>query len=351
MATPEIPSTMKRLVVTAPGKDVASCQMEVQEVPVPEPEAGQVLIQVKAAAVNPSDYGSWIRCKPEQCPFAMGKEGSGIVVKMGPGSLLSSLTSTVRVGAHVGFVNLKNKQGSYSEYVVATVQTGVFLLPDDLPVEDAASFFVNPYTAIGILDTAQQEGSPAFVHTAAASQLGQMMVKLAASQGVQIINVVRRQEQADTLKALGAEHVVVTGNDEAWKTELKEKIDSLKVTVAFDAVAGSSTGDLLTLLPPKSTVFVYGGLAGKVEQVDPMDLIYREKRILGFFLTAWIKKGGLLQTVPRMLLASRKVNVGLKAGGWSSSQFQDTTLEKAQDDIVALLNSKSTGIKLRVRFE
>merc|ERR1712151_1198354 len=110
-----------------------------------------------------------------------------------------------------------NKQGSYSEYVVADLLGGVFAIPDTVPVENAASFFVNPYTAIAIIDTVKQCGSKSFVHTAAASQLGQMIVKLSTQEG--------------------DKHVIVTTkDDESWKDELKTKIKELNATVAFDAV-------------------------------------------------------------------------------------------------------------------
>jgi len=345
--TTTIPTSMKRLVVTAPGEDLKSCKIEIQEVPVPTPTTNQVLIQVVAAAVNPSDYGSWYRCKPEQCPFAMGKEGSGVVVATGGGLA----TYTCKVGTKVGFVGLKNKQGSYSEYVVVDAIGGAFPLPADLPIQDAASFFVNPYTAIGILATAKSEVSKAFIHTAAASQLGQMLVKLAPTEGVDIINVVRREEQADLLKNLGAQHVVVTGDNKDWKETLKSKVDELGARVAFDAVAGDMTGDLVDVLPKKGTVFVYGGLAGRATNIDPMGLIYHEKQVKGFYLTSWIQKGGSISMLPRMMAASRKVNSGLKQGGWSSSQFKDITLEKVHEEIVSHLGSSITGQKLRVRFD
>ena len=99
----DIPKTMKRLVVTAPGTDVATCKIEVQEVPVPEPSSNEVLIKVAAAPINPSDYGTWFRCRPEQCPFAMGKEGSGVVVKAG--GAVSSFAHPV--GSKVGFCRLE----------------------------------------------------------------------------------------------------------------------------------------------------------------------------------------------------------------------------------------------------
>ena len=351
--TDEIPKTMKRLVVTAPGKDLPSCKIGIEEVPVPEPGAGQVLVKVTAAAVNPSDYGSWYRCTPEQCPFAMGSEGCGVVVKVGPGFMTSVATAlTCQVGTKVGIAGLKNKQGTYAEYVIADAPIGVYPMPADLPIEDAASFFVNPYTAIGILDTVKSKGSKAFVHTAAASQLGQMIVKLAPQENIEVINLVRREEQAEMLKKLGAKHVVVTGSDEAkWKAELQSKIIELEATVAFDAIAGTMSGDLLDLMPPKGSVYIYGGLAGKAENINPLALIYQEKELKGFFLSSWIQKGDPVRMIARMMAAGSKVNAGLANGGWSSSQFKDTTMENAQADVVKLMESSATGAKLRIRFD
>jgi NADPH:quinone reductase len=344
-----IPATMKRLVVTAPGPDVASCQITVEEVPVPVPASDEVLVRVVAAAVNPSDYGSWVRCKPEQCPFAMGKEGCGIVVQSGGG-----LTTELRcsVGTKVGFVGLRNKQGAFAQYVTAKAMGGIFPMPDDVPIEDAASFFINPYTALAILDTVKSaEGSKSFIHTAAASQLGQMLVKVAASEGIEIINVVRRDEQASLLKELGAKHVVVSAG-ESWKEELRAKVDELQATVAFDAVAGTSPSDLMEVLPEGGTVYVYGGLAGKVQEIDPIDLIYKKKKLKGFFLTNWVTgDGNMLKSVYRMIPTGKKVNCGLKDGGWSSTQFKDTTMENVQKDLVELMKNGATGQKLRVRLD
>lgn len=346
--TKPVSDTMKRLVVKSPGDDVAGCVLEVETVDVPKPGSGEVLVQMIAAPINPSDYGSWHLTKnPESFPMAIGNEGSGIVVAVGSGLTTGFVCP---VGTHVGVIKPKGGQGTYSEYIVVSAYTGVFPLPNSLPIEDAASFFVNPYTAVALFDTARQEGAKAFVHTAAASQLGQMMVKLAETEKMEIINVVRRDEQATLLKKLGAKHVVVTSGDEsAWKKELKDKIKELNATVAFDAVAGRSTGDMLDCMPKYGTVYVYGGLAGAVTNVSPMDLIYRFKKLKGFFLTGWIQNGGTLSMALRLRNASSKVNSGLK-DGWSSSTFEDTTLESAHSDLVKLLNSSATGKKLRIRF-
>ncbi|CAB9514767.1 Enoyl-[acyl-carrier-protein] reductase, mitochondrial [Seminavis robusta] len=347
-----IPETMKRLVVTSFGATVKESKIEIQtDVPVPKPASDEILIKMVAAAVNPSDYGKWKGSNNNSDePLAMGLEGSGIVVATGGGLM----TKRVKIGDKVAVVGPTKKQGTYSEYIVMAATEGIFSLGDKIPVEDAASYFVNPFTAIAILDTAKNAGAKALVHTAAASQLGQMMVKLTKSEGanaMKIINVVRREEQATLLKELGAEHVVVTSEDN-WKETLKAKVEELQATVAFDAVAGEQAGDILTALPKKGTLFIYGALGGTVSGIDPIQLIYQEKQVKGFLLTPWVKAGGLLMSVPRMVVAGRKVNAGLLTnGGWSSSQFKDTTMEKLQSDVVELLENKATGQKMRLRMD
>lgn len=345
----EIPTEMKRLIVSSPGDGTSlkECKVVVETLPTPTPASGEVLIKVCAAPVNPSDYGSWMRNKTY--PMPMGKEGCGIVVAT------SGLWASFKcpLGTKVGFVVMDiEKQGSYSEYVTANVMKAVFSMPNDVPVEDCASFFVNPYTAVGILDIAKNEcNAKVLVATAAASQLGQMLNKLAPSENMEILNVVRREEQAELLREIGAKHIVVTINDESeWKTELKAKIDELGATCAFDAVAGSMVGTLMDVLPHGSTVYNYGVLSGNISGINPIDLIYRKKKLKGFYLTSWIMNGGMLSTLRRLSSAASKVNSGLN-GGWSSSQFEDVAPEETFDKILDLLGTKSTGIKLRIRFD
>ena len=348
--TDEIPSEMRRLVVMSPGTgtSVKDCTIAVESIQTPKPSSGEVLIKVVAAPVNPSDYGSWMRGSGDDYPMPMGKEGSGIVVATN--GYLAGFRFPV--GTKVGFVVMDTKQGSYSEYVTANTMVSVFSMPQDKPIEDCASFFVNPYTACGILDTAKtKSGSTAIVHTAAASQLGQMLNKLAPSEGMQIINVVRREEQADLLKGLGAEHVIVTNRSGTWKKELKTKIRDLGATCAFDAVAGDTTGALVEVLPDGGTCYVYGGLSKKhIGNVNPLDLVYRNKKIQGFLLNPWIENGGFLAMIHRLYKTGLKVNSGVH-GGWCSSEFQDTTIEKTYDDILALIACGTNGKKLRVRFD
>jgi len=351
MTASEIPNEMKRLVVTSAGKgtSVADCTIEVETVPTPTPKSGEVLVKVTAAPINPSDYGSWYLSKADSYPIVMGLEGCGVVVATGGGLT----TYRCPVGTKVGFVCGGGKQGSYSQYVTMNAITEIFPMPDDVPIEDCASFMVNPYTAVGILDTAQQAGSTkAIVHTAAASQVGQMLNKLAPMQDMEIINVVRREEQKKLLEELGAKHIVVTsGEEEVWKKELKDVVKELEATCAFDAVAGDMTGHLLDVMPIKGSVYLYGALAGKAGNINPSDLIYRKKQLKSFYLTSWIKSGGSYQMVKRMMSAGNLVNSGLGQGGWCCSQFEDVSMEKAHQSIVEALGSSITGKKLRIRFD
>ena len=343
-----VPEKMKRVVLVSPNSDMEQVSLKVETVDVPKPKSGQVLIKVAASPVNPSDYGVWVRSNPQDwTPKPQGHEGSGIVVASGGGFSTMGL-----VGKKVGFVNLPRDQGSYSEYVTVDAMTGVFPMPEDLPVEAAASFFVNPYTAYGILETAQKSGGKAFIHTAAASQLGQMLVRLMQEKntGMELINVVRRAEQVELLKSLGAKHIVNT-SEENWKANLKALSKKLDAKVAFDAVAGEMTGDLLQLLPRKSKVWVYGVLGGHLRNIDPIALIYFNKKVEGFLLSRWLRAGGIVITIARIRRATAAVSSGLR-DGWSKTEYVDTTIEGMQKDFLKLYKTEGfTNKKLRVRFD
>lgn len=345
-STETVPATMKRLVLTTPDSDPTKAKLAIEVVPVPTPGKGEVLIRVVATPVNPSDYGIWTRTPQENCPLPMGKEGSGIVVASGGG------LGSPAIGTKVGFGIQTAGQGSWSEYVVVNSMRAVFPMPVSLAIEDAASFFVNPFTAVGIIDTARKvTANNTFVHMAAASSMGQMMVKLAKVSGdVTIICVVRREEQAELLRGVGAKHVVVTGKTDAWKSEITKLMKELKCTCVFDPIGGNSTGQMLSLLPNKGKIFVYGGLSGPVAGVEVTDLIYNQKQIHGWWLTEWITGGGVVQTLARLRSTTSKVTAGL-AGGWSSSTFADTTLETMHGDFIKQQAAGATGTKMRIRFD
>ena len=321
-----------------------------------------------AAPVNPSDYGRWRGAeeviKPEPC----GLEGSGVVVASGGGVLAGQL-----VGKSVGFMG-----ASMAQYVVAPADMCMRL---STLTADGASWFINPFTAYGMYDTARSQGATAIVHTGAASQLGQMLVRLCLVKGLPLINVVRRREQAEILKKIGAEHVVVTG-DHGWQETLKRLVNDTGpptcpsahlphpqalssvcdagAHMAFDCVAGVSTKEMLAVLPVGSGVcFVYGRLSGEDASVPPIELIYGGKRVEGFLLVgsprAWLAPGP--DRIRRWQEASEAVCIGLQADGWARSHFVDCSLEDMFPKLLEMWAGKEandgkgfTGQKLRIRL-
>jgi len=340
---------MKRLVLTMSNHDVTKAVLEIQDAPVPKPVCGEVLIKVTAAPVNPIDYDKCQTTPEDQCPMTMGSEGSGVVVASG----IDGGFGAPAIGTKVGFCIQGGDQGSWSEYVTVNSLKACFPMPERLKIEDAASFFLNPFTAVGILDTVRNNTSNnTFVHAAAASTIGQMMVKMAMEKGdVNIICVVRREEQAELLRGIGAKHIVVTGKSDAWKGDLKRLIDEHKCTCAFDPIGGEWTGQILSLLPNKGTSFVYGGLSGPVTGIDVTDIIYNQKELKGWWLTSWLRGYTGLWKYLRLKWTLEKVTAGLVSGGWSSTQFCDTDMENMKDDLQKQMVAGAIGTKLRIRFD
>eukprot|EP00091_Calanus_sinicus_P006045 TRINITY_DN16639_c0_g1_i1.p1 TRINITY_DN16639_c0_g1~~TRINITY_DN16639_c0_g1_i1.p1 ORF type:complete len:242 (+),score=76.46 TRINITY_DN16639_c0_g1_i1:69-794(+) len=223
-------------------------------------------------------------------PKVFGREGSGVVVASGGGLMAGGM-----VGKKVGVC--VREGGTWQEYVCMPAKPpSACVLDQSLPVESAASFFVNPLTAVALCDVAKSKGSPAFIHTVGNSQLGQMMVKLAKSEGVTIVNMVRKEEGKTLLQSLGAEHVVVTSKT-GWEEEIQTLVKKLNISVVFDAIAGDMTGTMMKMMPAKSTTIVYGGLSGAtVGNLPVIDMIYGSKKMEAFYLGSWMIAGGMLKT-------------------------------------------------------
>jgi len=350
----KLPKKMKRLVVleTTAGAsfaDLKDYKVAVEEVDLPVPGPGQVLVKMVAAAVNPSDEGDLRKASKEggnpkgvKLPAVFGNEGSGVVVGSGGGVMASRM-----VGKKVGVASRNG--GTWQEYVCVPAQPpSACVLDQSLPTETAASFFVNPLTAVGLCEVAKSKGSPAFIHTVGNSQLGQMMIKLAKSEGVTIVNMVRKEEGAAVLESLGAEYVVVTGR-EGWEEEIKKLIKKLNISVVFDAIAGDMSGKMMKLLPPNSTTIVYGGLSGPVAGNLPVvDMIYDSKKMEAFFLGTWLTQGGMLRTILRIRSCFKRTMHALGEGVWAQSQFEDCSLE---DMWPKMCKSQSKSKKLRIRMD
>lgn len=172
----------------------------------------------------------------------VGQEGAGVVVAAGPDStwLLGRKVAVLSSGS-------TGVMGLYAEYQTVGA-SDCMPLPDEVRTLDAAAMFVNPLTALAMVETLRLEGHRALIHTAAASSLGQMLVKICSDDGVPLVNVVRRREQADLLVSLGATHVC-DSSAPTFQEDLVAAIRATGATVAFDAIGGGSMpGTLLSAM-------------------------------------------------------------------------------------------------------
>jgi NADPH:quinone reductase-like Zn-dependent oxidoreductase len=234
-------------------------ELSLDDVPIPTPAANEVLVRVEASPINPSDLGVLIAGAdmttatvagiPERPivtaslragalgalsarvdkSLPVGNEGAGTVVAAGSSSAAQAL-----VGRKVGIAG----GGMYTQYRVVDAST-CLVLPEGATPQDGASSFVNPLTALGMLETMRREGHSALVHTAAASNLGQMLVKLCISDGVPLVNIVRKSDQEELLRSLGAVHVCSSASP-SFTTDLTAALKATSATLAFDATGGGT---------------------------------------------------------------------------------------------------------------
>lgn len=191
----------------------------------PVPKEGEVLIKVEASTINPID-NMFIRghYAKKPLPFTAGSEGVGRVEEAN-GATLQDV-----IGKRVCFMA---NSGSWAEYATAS---HFYVIDDDVPVASAASGIVNPLTVLGIIHTVKTKKHTGIIHTAAASSLGRQLVRICKTENIPLLNIVRRNEQAELLHADGAEHVIVTVGD--WQPAYKELIRKLKLNALFDALGG-----------------------------------------------------------------------------------------------------------------
>ncbi|MBC7933587.1 MAG: zinc-binding dehydrogenase [Rubrivivax sp.] len=257
---------------------------------VPRPDKGQALVRVAASPVNPSDlmflrgmYGI-----KKRLPVVPGFECSGEVVAASGGVWPRYL-----VGKRVACAAPTDGDGTWAEYMLAEASHCI-PLRKATDIEDASTMIVNPFTAWALVGMAQQLGAQGVVQTAAASALGRMIVRLAASRGVQSVNIVRREEQVELLKGEGAANILNSG-DEDFDGRLREMCKRLRATVLFDAVAGELTGRVLRAMPTGATAIVYGALSLEGCLFDPRSLIFERKSVRGFWLSDWLRSQGALE--------------------------------------------------------
>jgi len=333
-----VPATMRAVQLRDYNGKPSS--LTVAEVPLPRPGPGQVLVKVFASPVNPSDLmfvvGNYGFKKP--LPATPGFEGSGTVVEVGSG-MMARFMKGRRVACAAA--DAKAKGGLWAEYVVTSAQ---FCVPlgKHVEMEHAATMLVNPLTAWALVDAARRGGHRAAVQTAAASALGRMLVRLGQKFSLPVINVVRRQEQADLLRGMGAEHVLNSA-DPGFDDELRRVCHKLGATIAFEAVAGEMSGRILRAQPRNSRMLVYGGLSLRPVEIDPASLIFEGKHVAGFWLSAWLQGNNLL----RQLRIANQVQK-LLAGELKTEIRARLPLEKAAEGLAQYAADMTAGKVLLV---
>ncbi len=257
--TPEKSFLIRTLI-----KPEGQLDIYLDETAVDQPGENQVLVKVLAAPINPSDLGllvgaadmstarqtdigghpavtaevpaSGLRAMAGRLGEAMpvGNEGSGVVIAAG-----SSAAAQALMGKTVALLG----GAMYSQYRTLPVQM-CMELPDGTDPKDGASCFVNPLTALGFVETVKREGHTGIVHTAAASNLGQMLNRICIADGMPLINVVRSQAQIDLLKGQGATYVFDSTSD-SFMSDLTAALVETGITCAFDAIGGGKQGSMI----------------------------------------------------------------------------------------------------------
>ncbi len=249
-------------------KKSGELEISLMEVPTPEPSADEVVVRVEASPINPSDLGLLVGAAdmttakaaghkdapvitarvPDAAMRAMagrldesmpvGNEGAGVVIRTG-----SSDAAKALMGKTVSMIG----GAMYSQY--RTVKASdCMALPTGTTAAEGASWFVNPFTALGMTETMRREGHKALVHTAAASNLGQMLNKICIKDGIGLVNIVRKAEQAEILHKIGAKHVVDSSSP-TFMGDLTNALAETGATIAFDAIGGGKLpGQILTCM-------------------------------------------------------------------------------------------------------
>src|SRR3954447_26579636 len=234
-------------------------RLTLEDVTLDAPSADEVIVKVEAAPINPSDLGlllgpasvSTLRAsgtaeRPvlgfevprERMAAVQGRLGQSLAVgNEGAGTVIASGENANSLeGRRVGMLG----GGMYADYRKLKMRD-VVPLPEGASAADGASMFVNPLTALGFVETARSEGHRAIVHTAAASNLGQMLQKICLKDGIPLVNIVRSDEQEKLLRDRGAIHVLNSWS-ERFRSQLVDTLDETGATVAFDARGGGSLG-------------------------------------------------------------------------------------------------------------
>jgi NADPH:quinone reductase len=295
----DFPKTMRALMLNEFNKNP-----ELTETKVAEPGRDEILIKIDSSPINPSDnsFLKGLYSTKKTLPVIPGFEASGLVVATG-----NSFMSKRLLGKSVACFAPADGNGSWAEYMV-TKNTLAIPLKKNMDIEQGSMLMVNPLSVMAMVDIAKKGGHKAIANTAAASALGRMLISICRDKNIQLVNIVRRAEQAELLKKEKAKYVLNSSSANFVK-ELSMVCSDLNVSLAFDAVSGQSTFDLLEAIVPGGEVKVYGGLSEQPAFINPKNLIFENKKVSGFWLSEWITKEPML----KMLFLFNKIQKHITA--------------------------------------
>ena len=376
----ELPNSGLALHSTIRKNDGGGGTVELALVPAPVrgPGPDEVVIRVQAAPINPSDLGvlfgpadvATIRgAEGEHGPVILadipdglarlvagrlgqaiptGNEGAGVVVAAG---------SSARAQALIGRTVAVLGGAMYAEYRLAEAKR-CLVLPEGTTAAEGASCFVNPLTALGMVETMRLEGHTALVHTAAASNLGQMLQKICTADDVPLVNVVRRTEHEELLRGIGATHVVNSSSD-ALMADLIAALTETGATLGFDATGGGKlAGQILTAMEAALSanapefsrygsatlkqVYIYGGL-------DRSQTVLTRNFGMAWGLGGWLLPHFLQRIGPEASDRLRQRVAAEIKTTFASSYAKTVSLQEALDPAtVAVYAKQSTGEKYLV---
>lgn len=249
-------------------KNSGELEIALVDVPTPEPADDEVVVRIEATPINPSDLGLLVGAADMSTAKASGtKEAPVITAKVPDGAMRAMgarLDQSLPVGNEGAGVVIKTGSSDAAKALmgktVAMIGGAMYAqyrtlrardcqpLPEGTTAAEGASWFVNPLTALGMTETMRREGHKALVHTAAASNLGQMLNKICIKDGIGLVNIVRSKEQAEILKKIGAKHVV-DSSVPSFLDDLTAALVETGATIAFDAIGGGKlAGDILNCM-------------------------------------------------------------------------------------------------------
>src|SRR5262245_60159956 len=293
---------MKALVLDRHGDPGEVLQL--RDVNSAEPGFRQVRVRMLAAPINPSDLltieGRYGRLP--KLPATPGYEGVGVVEAAG-GGLLAKL----RKGKRVALINAKG--GTWQESCVVPAKH-VVPVPDNIPDEQAAMFFVNPVTAVAMVRYVLKVPPGAWLlQTAAGSALGKMVIRLGKLYGFKTINVVRRSEQAEELKQYGGD-ICLSESDGPVEDRVKQLTEAKGVAFVLDPVGGKTGAAAVCCLGLPGRALLYGLRSDQPIEADPRLMITYSTRIDGFWLSDWMPRQGILTMLGVFKLVKRLMSEG-----------------------------------------